>query len=306
MSYINASDRASPSLCNRSLGHQFGHTRASLAIHDRDGHQRKDVLLRLMFDSDDLSPAIGRFCTGVCLHFNGGPWTRPVVSDLISCKLQHGDAREGCPTRHPSHKCDLCAMEVHVGVRQLQHGRGKALVTTKCMDLGRGNSGQGDERWSRHLFNPWRSVSRARLVLLKAEGSVRGAFETGHRMPTLTDELAAVLEKDLYPKRFERRKVRGLEGRVVYDNAWKPVPGWKGCCLRDFETLRSRSATCQSRASSQLSGAMLVNRDGVRLSLISAVRQESGRKGQKVYNQTSEPDAEFVDATCLYAYSLDR
>lgn len=170
-----------------------------------------------MFDGEDLSPAVDRIFIEICAHINRFSWTRRLISDLIRCKLQQADSRPDCATCHRFLKCEACAIEFRIEARQLRSGRGKALVMTKWIHLGRGEH-MDDQQWRRHLYDPQESVFGSRFVPASSEDSRSCGFETGYWKPqaSLTDEMADILETGSFLKSFERARYRGKNGCTVY------------------------------------------------------------------------------------------
>lgn len=87
-------------------------------------------------DSDDVSPAVKTWQLKIYSHIDQSLWTHHVMADLVRCKLQHTD-EVICFTCAPFLHCEVCQMEVHVGIRRVED-RGNALVITKRPNLGHG------------------------------------------------------------------------------------------------------------------------------------------------------------------------
>lgn len=176
----------------------------------------------IAFGSPDLSPAIGKFCIGVCAHINADYKTLGLMSALVRCKLEHGDSRPACGTCHPVLKCARCAIEFSIQARHLRNGRGRAVVITKWLNLGRGRDPE-DECWKRHLHSFEIGRAKGSLIQSVAEDDSAGRkFEAGYCKPyaVLTDELAGVLEDDASLREFSRMAWVDGDDRTAYAGVW--------------------------------------------------------------------------------------
>lgn len=159
----------------------------------------------IMFDSDDLSSAVGSMAISVCAHCNAGFCSRHLMVDLITCKLQHANSHKDCPTCHPFLRCRYCGIEAHIGVRRLQKDRGRVIMISKWLSLGEGDTPH-QNRWKRHLYNPAQYSPDSQLLPADAENGTRTGLKARHAKSyhALTDEMARLLETDSYMRDFAR------------------------------------------------------------------------------------------------------